>query len=60
MANYLCLAGAFECNFGGIKRSFEEFHLTLVPDSKNVCLHLNNLFWPPKDYIFFLKSENEI
>lgn len=44
MAIYLCLAEAFECNFGGIKRSLGEFHLTLAPDTENACLHLNNYF----------------
>ena len=42
MAIYLCLAEAFECNFGGIKRSLGEFHLSPLPDTENACLHFNN------------------
>lgn len=50
MAIYLCLAEAFESNFGSIKRSLAEFHLTLVPDTENACLHLNN--FTPSLFLF--------
>lgn len=60
MAIYLCPAGAFECNFGGIKRSLGEFRLTLLPDSQHACLHLNNFLHSKDHNIFFLEPENEV